>query len=208
MNGFLTTSVGSTIKIWSMDPLAEVLTLRGHTRDVNNACYDPSSSRIISCSQDRTVKIWGFESGDCLVTLDKGLYVYHIHCSQDGRYVVAGCGGGVIQVWNATSYELLHSRCAHHGSVISSLAINATCTRIASKLRGEHHCHKRSPDLSRGFNIARSYCFSSMCDIPSHSQPTSVLFNGFNDNHMGSGLSGPHSYTKRTCLWCIQHLLQ
>ena len=35
-------------------------TLTGHQRAINRMCFHPSEHRLLSCSQDCTVKLWDF----------------------------------------------------------------------------------------------------------------------------------------------------
>jgi len=47
-----------TIKIWDAASGQEMLTLKGHTRPVNDLAYSPDGKRIASASFDETVKLW------------------------------------------------------------------------------------------------------------------------------------------------------
>lgn len=48
-----------TIKIWDLQTGREVITLRGHTSLVTSVAAAPQAQRLISGSEDRTIKIWG-----------------------------------------------------------------------------------------------------------------------------------------------------
>ena len=43
-----------TLKIWD----ANKQTLRGHTAEVQSVAFSPDGQRMVSCSNDKTVKIW------------------------------------------------------------------------------------------------------------------------------------------------------
>ncbi len=47
------------IKIWDLQQGQEVITLQGHTHLVTAVAIAPDQSRLISGSEDRTVKVWG-----------------------------------------------------------------------------------------------------------------------------------------------------
>ena len=42
----------------------ETLTLKGHSDDVNSVSFSPDGKRIVSGSQDNTLKIWDISSLD------------------------------------------------------------------------------------------------------------------------------------------------
>ena len=51
----------NTIKIWDANTGACLKTLEGHTDEVYSVAYSPDGTKIISCSYDTTIKIWGEE---------------------------------------------------------------------------------------------------------------------------------------------------
>jgi WD40 repeat protein len=67
-----------------------VRTLIGHTAGVNDVALTPDNSRILSASDDGTVKIWGLGSGTDLFTFCE--HYARVNCvtvSSDGRQVVS-----------------------------------------------------------------------------------------------------------------------
>lgn len=57
-NILATGSYDSTIKIWDMDTAEEIRTLTGHTSGIRALQFD--STKLISGSQDRTVRVWNW----------------------------------------------------------------------------------------------------------------------------------------------------
>jgi WD40 repeat protein len=43
---------------------------QGHTDWVRGVCFSPDGSRLASCSDDRTVRIWSTQSNECEATLE------------------------------------------------------------------------------------------------------------------------------------------
>ena len=42
----------------------------GHSREVTSVCFSPDGSRIVSGSDDKTVRIWNAVTGACEVTME------------------------------------------------------------------------------------------------------------------------------------------
>ena len=48
----------ATIKLWDVKSGEEVGVLRGHTAAIGSVEFSPDGNRLISASQDQTIKIW------------------------------------------------------------------------------------------------------------------------------------------------------
>ena len=47
-----------SIIVWSMKTGQQVKTLRQHTKPVGSVCISDDGSKIVSCSWDKTIRIW------------------------------------------------------------------------------------------------------------------------------------------------------
>ena len=94
-----TASNDCTIKIWSKfsENLACARTLEGHTGGVR--CMKSFLDKIISCSADKTIKIWKFETGECLKTLEGHMSAV---CSIDFKdnKILSGSEDCTIKIWD------------------------------------------------------------------------------------------------------------
>jgi WD40 repeat protein/serine/threonine protein kinase/class 3 adenylate cyclase len=68
----LTGSPNQTATVWDAESGRELVTLRGHARDVVSASFSPDARRIITASLDQTAKTWDVETGREILTI-KGL---------------------------------------------------------------------------------------------------------------------------------------
>jgi len=82
----------------------EKKTLRGHTGDIPSVAFSPDGKRIVSGSDDNTVKVWDAVSGQEMLTL-KGHtnLVRSVAFSPDGKRIVSGSWDGTVKVWDAAS---------------------------------------------------------------------------------------------------------
>jgi len=82
--------------------------LRGHFIDVNSVSYSPDGQRIVSGSEDHTVRVWDAVSGVELAVLrghEGG--VVRVSYSSDGQRIVSGSGSYEVRVWDAETHECL-----------------------------------------------------------------------------------------------------
>jgi DNA-binding beta-propeller fold protein YncE len=93
----------ATVKIWDTASGREVLTLRGHTKEVNAVAYlPPGGRRIVSSSEDGTIKLWDSITGAHVFTLRGHTSgVLSIACRVDGRRIASAGIDGTVRLWDA-----------------------------------------------------------------------------------------------------------
>ena len=68
------------------------------------AAFSPDGARIVSGSDDQTVRVWDAASGaELLVLRGHEGPVYAAAFSPDGARIVSGSGDGTVRVWDAAS---------------------------------------------------------------------------------------------------------
>jgi WD40 repeat protein len=80
-------------------------TFQGHSRAVNNVSFSPDGKRLVSVSDDATVRIWEPNTGrELLILRGHGQhYVRGVAFSPDGKWLAsAGCDQKVV-LWDAAS---------------------------------------------------------------------------------------------------------
>ena len=94
----MTGSYDHTGKVWDAHNGKELLTLKGHTDNVNSVAFSPDGMRIVTSSTDGA-KVWDAHSGNALLTVKEDSYgVNSVVFSSDGRRIATGGTNGV-KVW-------------------------------------------------------------------------------------------------------------
>lgn len=98
-----------TIKIWDLATRECLRTLTDHLNyissvdhldSVNTVTITPDSTKIISGSRDKTIKIWNLATGECLRTLEgHSDSVNSVAITHDGKKIVSGSWDNTLKIW-------------------------------------------------------------------------------------------------------------
>lgn len=80
----------------------------GHGDEIYKILRHPSEPWLITCSADKTVRLWNMENGNNERTLS-GMndYVFDVAISPDGQQVAAGAYDGAVKIWSAKDGNLV-----------------------------------------------------------------------------------------------------
>ncbi|MGH9886325.1 MAG: NACHT domain-containing protein, partial [bacterium] len=99
---------------------ALVRDFRGHRLDVVACAITPDSQRMISASEDHTLKVWELESGGLLTTLEgHSGRVLACAVTPDGRRVVSASGDHTLNIWDIDSGSIRATLRGHLDCVTS-----------------------------------------------------------------------------------------
>ncbi len=100
-------------------------TLTGHTDIVFAVAMTPDGRRVVSGSNDNTLKVWDIETGRELRTLTGHTdWVHAVVVTGDGRYAVSGSFDGTVKVWELETGRLVATLAGHRGQV-NGVAVSA-----------------------------------------------------------------------------------
>jgi WD40 repeat protein len=94
--------------------LVEVGRLRGHSGPVQDVVFSPDGRRILSGSQDRTMILWDWETGQMIRRfVGDGGWVLSVAFSPDGRRALSGGEDRVIRLWDIKSAAMIREFRGH-----------------------------------------------------------------------------------------------
>ncbi len=83
--------------------------LTGHSNLIKSFELDEIFNRVISGSIDGTIKIWNFETGECIYTLNNHKSWVTSIILLDNNQFVSGSMDKTIKIWNLSKYECINT---------------------------------------------------------------------------------------------------
>ena len=131
-NGFRSFTRYSFDQVWDAAGGGELTFLRSDEQSISDMSYSPDGLRIVSGSEDGTVRVLDAASGASLAVLSghKSGFTY-VSYSPDGTRIVSGSCDNTVRVWDAESGAGLSVLHGHEGFV-GSVSYSPDGTRIVS----------------------------------------------------------------------------
>lgn len=124
------TAVHNAVHVWDAHSGEKTLTLAGHRGRVSAVCFSPDGERIVSSSQDRSVKIWDARSGQELHSAED-ITNNKIALSPDGKEIACADDDGTIAVIDAADGKKLRAFPSKGGADIEKIVYDRAGAHIA-----------------------------------------------------------------------------
>ena len=95
--------------------------------------YLPDGSRVVSGSDDKTLKVWDVATGKCVATLEgHSGDVYGVAVFPDGRRVVSVSRDNTLKVWDVAQTGECVATLEGHSNTVSCVAVFPDGRRVVS----------------------------------------------------------------------------
>ncbi|KIJ07396.1 hypothetical protein PAXINDRAFT_90454 [Paxillus involutus ATCC 200175] len=203
----------------SIDLTAKPLvTMSGHEGTVLGIAYLPEGKKVVTCSRDRTIRVWDAESGE-----QEGTSMEHegrirgIAVTKDGKKVLSGCRKNGMKVWDVETHELIEEWENHTGGDMWCIAMSPDDQLAASgDTSGEIVIREMNEGGQIKHSIGTGMTVYSLCFSPNGEKLACAVNNPAGEVDLGiyaihvydveSGelILGPiigHEYTINCVLW-------
>ncbi|KIJ05251.1 hypothetical protein PAXINDRAFT_122370 [Paxillus involutus ATCC 200175] len=113
-----------------------LLTISAHEDLVCGIVYLPGGGRLVTCSQDETVRVWDSESGEQEgVAMEHGGRTYWhrgLAVTRDGQRILSGSSDKVLRVWDVETHQAIAEWVGHDGSILCIAIFSPDGTKLAS----------------------------------------------------------------------------
>jgi WD40 repeat protein/serine/threonine protein kinase len=101
--GDIARSEPGEVVVWEASTGRVMFHLSGHTDPIYGTAFSPDGKRLVSASQDHTVKVWDLGTGQEALTIRAHSdTVRAVAFSPDGWCLATACADGTILLWDAT----------------------------------------------------------------------------------------------------------
>uniref|UniRef100_A0A8C7DQP8 Apoptotic protease-activating factor 1 n=1 Tax=Oncorhynchus kisutch TaxID=8019 RepID=A0A8C7DQP8_ONCKI len=112
-----------TIQVLEVPSGTSLATLQGHTRTVLHCQFTPEGHTLITSSEDTTIRVWRWRTGECVVL--EG-HKEQVRCfslltttPSSETHLLSWSFDGTIKVWDMSSGEPLQDLACHQGAVLA-----------------------------------------------------------------------------------------
>lgn len=162
-NTFASASLDRSIKVWGLTASSPHFSLEGaggHEKGVNCIDYYPGGDKpyLLSGADDRTVKIWDYQTKACLQTLEGHSHNVSSVCFHPRLpLIISASEDGTVRLWHSTTYRpestlnygLERAWCLSPSKDASKLAIGYDEGTIVLKLGNEKPVASLDPSTSK-----------------------------------------------------------
>jgi WD40 repeat protein len=119
------------IYLWSQNGSLQTI-LRGHSQPVWSLAVSPLGDRLISGSEDKTLRLWELETGQCLAQF-KGhtSRIWGVAWTPDGNEVISASGDRTLRIWSIDNREA-RATLTGHASRVWTVAVSPDGETVAS----------------------------------------------------------------------------
>ncbi|XP_039524300.1 apoptotic protease-activating factor 1 isoform X1 [Pimephales promelas] len=109
-----------TVQVFEV-PSGKTVKLSGHTRTVHHCQFTDDSETLITSSEDATVRVWKWRTGECLLLEGhkEPVRKFHLLNSSSSPHLFSWSFDGTVKVWDLNRGQMQQDLECHKGAVLS-----------------------------------------------------------------------------------------
>ncbi|MFM7558813.1 protein kinase domain-containing protein, partial [Cylindrospermopsis raciborskii] len=120
------------IKLWNSKTGKQIISLLGHTQNINTLAISPDGNNLVSAGDDKTIKVWNLQTKKLTFNLvGHQDSIQALAISQDSKILVSAGDDKTIKVWSLLTGKFLKTLLGHNYWV-RSLALSPDGFTLAS----------------------------------------------------------------------------
>lgn len=126
----------NTVRIYFLDSLRFKLVLYGHSMPITSMAISATAEKLVTCSLDKTIRIWGLNFGECQKLLRFESPFTDIQFIRDTRLGLAASRDGRLSYWDLDSFLLISILGEGNGGSYFSRGHFGECTSLCISKTG------------------------------------------------------------------------
>ncbi|CAE6387023.1 unnamed protein product, partial [Rhizoctonia solani] len=204
--GYLFNPSAYSVQLWNVQNMTAANPFKGHTNSVNSVQFSPDGTRVVSGSDDNTIRVWDVGHGTTFVGPLKGHTesVSSVSVSPDGSQIVSCSNDKTIRLWDTRSGRTIGNPYEDHTNWVRSVTFSPCGTYVASggddkivrvwDIRTGRQVQLYEEHTSTVYSVAFSPCGQY---IASGSYRKVIIRNILNEDSDVAYPSGPHIITSQ-----------
>ncbi|CAE7120009.1 unnamed protein product, partial [Rhizoctonia solani] len=134
-DGFRSSPTGNAVQLWNTQTNgAASVPLTSHTDVVRSVSFSPDGARLVSGSEDKTIRVWDVEQGETILGPLEGHSgaVRSISHSPDGTQIGSGSSDGTIRLWDPRTGGIINKPYTGHTDWVRSVSFSPRGTYLVS----------------------------------------------------------------------------
>lgn len=114
------TAADCAASLWNVSTMKHEMTYSGHSQGINDVCFSPDDRYVLTCSDDKTLRIYDAKSGTCVREL-KGhtSFVFCAKFSPHMNLIASGSFDECVRLWDTRTGACLRVIQAHSEPITS-----------------------------------------------------------------------------------------
>jgi WD40 repeat protein len=98
------------LQLWNTNTCQYICSFDGHKKEIMTACFHPDGTKVLSGSQDETVKLWDIATGNCIRTFEGHEHnVVSVSFHPDGSKILSASSDNTVKLWDIVTEECIHT---------------------------------------------------------------------------------------------------